>query len=124
MFKNNIVHCNSFYLLQVIWGISCGVPDAEAEGANTCETLTTSTQDGYMCTCNSSWCNNIDNGKQMIARAELGITGSGLMCHTCSGTSGLCLNSTDEGSLIDCGEGVSTCLVATGEGLYKLSLLN
>ena len=50
----------------------------------------------------------------MIARAEQGITGSGLNCHVCSGTSNLCTNSTDQGTLIDCGEGVVTCLIATG----------
>ena len=49
----------------------------------------------------------------MIARAEQGITGSGLHCHSCSGTSNLCTNSSDEGTLIDCGEGVVTCLIAT-----------
>ena len=51
----------------------------------------------------------------MIARAELGITGSGLNCHQCSGSGGLCTNSTDEGDLIDCGDGVNTCLVAQSE---------
>ena len=48
----------------------------------------------------------------MISRAELGITGSGLTCHTCTGDSGICANMEDEGVAIDCGEGVSTCLVA------------
>ena len=50
----------------------------------------------------------------MIARAEQGISGTGLNCHSCSGTSNLCTNSSDEGTVIDCGEGVTTCLIATG----------
>lgn len=49
----------------------------------------------------------------MISRAELGITGSGLECHTCSGEAGLCSTADDEGTAVDCGEGVDTCLVAT-----------
>ena len=53
----------------------------------------------------------------MIARAEQGISGSGLNCHSCSGTSNLCTNSSDEGTVIDCGEGVTTCLIATGNNL-------
>merc|ERR1711936_1219984 len=64
----------------------------------------------------------------MIARAEQGISGSGLNCHSCSGTSNLCTNSSDEGTVIDCGEGVTTCLIATdgsstarGCGLVGLS---
>ncbi len=51
----------------------------------------------------------------MIARAEQGITGSGLHCHSCSGSSNLCTNSSDQGTLIDCGEGVVTCLIATSK---------
>ena len=51
----------------------------------------------------------------MISRAELGITGSGLECHTCSGEAGLCSTADDEGTAVDCGEGVDTCLVATSE---------
>ena len=55
----------------------------------------------------------------MIARAEQGITGSGLHCHSCSGSSNLCTNSTDQGTLIDCGEGVVTCLIATGNSAIQ-----
>ena len=39
--------------------MSCGVPDKEAE-ASSCVTVTTDTSDGYLCTCNSSYCNAID----------------------------------------------------------------
>ena len=46
-------------LPQVIWGVSCGVPDKEEE-ASSCVTVTTDTSDGYLCTCNSSYCNAID----------------------------------------------------------------
>ena len=43
----------------MIWGVSCGVPDKEEE-ASSCVTVTTDTSDGYLCTCNSSYCNAID----------------------------------------------------------------
>ena len=56
----------------------------------------------------------------MISRAELGITGSGLECHTCSGEAGLCSTADDEGTAVDCGEGVDTCLVATSESNSQL----
>jgi len=113
----NITTCSIVKLTQrtdssVIWGVSCGVPDKEEE-ASSCVTVTTDTSDGYLCTCNSSYCNAIDSGKAMISRAELGITGSGLECHTCSGEAGLCSTADDEGTAVDCGEGVDTCLVAT-----------
>ena len=45
--------------VQVTWGISCGVPLVDAEGSS-CQALTTADSDGYLCTCNTSWCNNID----------------------------------------------------------------
>ena len=64
----------------------------------------------------------IISGKAMISRAELGITGSGLECHTCSGEAGLCSTADDEGTAVDCGEGVDTCLVATSTD-YKMCLL-
>ena len=101
---------SNFFINQVLWGISCGVPGVEASDG--CIELKTATQEGYSCTCNSSWCNNIDNGKAMISRAASGITGSGITCHTCTGEGGLCTDANDEGSLVDCGEGVETCLVA------------
>ena len=114
------------------------MPDKEAE-ASSCVTVTTDTSDGYLCTCNSSYCNAIDrcvshntlhlimypfiiSGKAMISRAELGITGSGLECHTCSGEAGLCSSADDEGTAVDCGEDVDTCLVATST-INKLRLL-
>lgn len=134
----------SICYLQVIWGVSCGVPDKEAE-ASSCVTVTTDTSDGYLCTCNSSYCNaiercvaqstykeylvytmtNVDvvsffSGKAMISRAELGITGSGLECHTCSGEAGLCSTADDEGTAVDCGEGVDTCLVASSTIISNL----
>ena len=121
---------------QVVWGISCGVGEVDVDGT-VCQEFSTQTADGYVCTCNTSWCNSIDQvgggvfadkhsdnqtplqsqGKQMIARAEQGITGSGLNCHVCSGSSNLCTNSTDQGTLIDCGEGVVTCLIATSKSV-------
>ena len=58
----------------------------------------------------------------MISRAELGITGSGLECHTCSGEAGLCSTADDEGTAVDCGEGVDTCLVATSTSNSQLYL--
>ena len=48
------------------WGISCGVPLVDAEGSS-CQALTTADSDGYLCTCNTSWCNNIDRCMTLYA---------------------------------------------------------
>ena len=61
----------------------------------------------------------------MISRAEQGITGSGIKCHTCTGDSGICSTVDDEGVVTDCGEGVSTCLVAQSKiNIIKIFILN
>ena len=52
--------------MQVTWGISCGVPLVDAEGSS-CQALTTADSDGYLCTCNTSWCNNIDRCMTLYA---------------------------------------------------------
>ena len=44
---------------QVVWGISCGVGEVDVDGT-VCQEFKTQTADGYVCTCNTSWCNSID----------------------------------------------------------------
>ena len=48
--------------LQVVWGISCGVGEVDVDGT-VCQEFKTQTADGYVCTCNTSWCNSIDQVK-------------------------------------------------------------
>ena len=52
----------------------------------------------------------------MITRAESGIVGNGIECHVCIGDGGICTEESDGGTVINCGEGVETCLLATGRG--------
>ena len=70
---------------QVTWGVSCGVPDVDA--SDTCVELKTSTQNGWSCACNISGCNNPVERVAIVLRAEQGISGTGLMCHSCTGLS-------------------------------------
>ena len=79
-----------------------------------CQEFRSELADGYMCTCNTTYCNSIQAGKEMIQRAESGIVGDGISCHVCTGDGGICSSESDGGSVINCGEGVDTCLLATG----------
>ena len=45
--------------MQVVWGISCGVGEVDVDGT-VCQEFNTQTADGYVCTCNTSWCNSIE----------------------------------------------------------------
>ena len=49
----------------------------------------------------------------IVTRAEVGVTGVGRHCLACSGPGGLCLGPGDAGAGLDCGEGVTTCTLAT-----------
>jgi hypothetical protein len=76
-----------------------------------CQSFISATGDGHTCTCSRDQCNSLSYGKEMVARAEFGFTGSGIKCHVCDGLGGLCTYFGDEGVSIDCGEGVGTCLL-------------
>ena len=82
-----------------------------------CQEFKSANADGYLCTCNTSNCNTIEKGKEMITRAESGIVGDGIECHVCTGNGGICSGESDAGSIINCGEGVETCLLATGRSV-------
>jgi len=88
----------------------CGTPGDYIPGIN-CEEFQISGYTGQYCTCDVSWCNNYEKSEVYLSRAESGITGTGLTCHVCSGDDNLCTSTSDEGSQVDCGEGVSTCLL-------------
>ena len=55
----------------------------------------------------------------MVARAEFGFSGVGRKCHVCDGEVGLCNSGRDEGVILDCGEGVRTCVLAKS-GIKKI----
>ena len=47
------------------------------------------------------------------ARADLGVTGVGRHCYQCRGRGGLCEGGAEDGGVVmDCGEGVQTCVLA------------
>ena len=46
-------------LVQVVWGISCGVGEVDVDGT-VCQSFQSQTAAGYVCTCNTSLCNSID----------------------------------------------------------------
>ena len=48
--------------------------------------------------------------------------GSGQHCHVCSGEDSLCSNSSDGGTVTDCGDGVSTCLLGKSSKFLSESL--
>ena len=48
--------------------------------------------------------------------------GSGQHCHVCSGGDSLCSNSSDGGTVTDCGDGVSTCLLGKSSKFITMSL--
>ena len=46
-------------------------------------------------------------------RADLGVTGVGRHCYQCGGRGGLCEGGAEDGGVVmDCGEGVQTCVLA------------
>ena len=96
-----------------MWGISCGLGDVDLPGSH-CQEFKSATADGYLCTCNETSCNSIEQGKAMITREETGIVGHGIECHVCTGDEGMCEDESDGGTVVNCGHGVSTCLLATG----------
>ena len=83
-----------------------------------CEQFKSAVADGYLCTCNTSNCNSITKGKEMIAKAQSGTIGDGVECHVCSGTGGLCTGENDGGLVVNCGDGVRTCLLAKSSKIY------
>ena len=98
----------------VLWGRGCGAANNNLTTATSsvCQPYTAGTASGQLCTCSTSVCNGLVSGAALIARAELGFSGTGLQCYLCTGgTSGqyLCASSTDPGTAIDCGTGVATC---------------
>ena len=60
------------------------------------------------------------SGKAMLERVESGISGSGIQCHVCSGNLEVCAGLGDGGSVIDCGEGVSTCMLGKSSRFYAM----
>ena len=91
-----------------------------------------------MCTCAQDFCNsrmgalemmarsdithtpytNLRKGSNNVdvytyARADLGVTGVGRHCYQCGGRGGLCEGGAEDGGVVmDCGEGVQTCVLA------------
>ena len=55
----------------------------------------------------------------MMKRVETGVTGSGIQCHVCQGSLGACARIGDTGTVLDCGVGVSTCMLGKSSKLYK-----
>ena len=52
-----------------------------------------------------------------MLRGESGIAGTGVKCHVCSGQLGLCGGMEDGGTVFDCGEGVTSCMLGKSSGL-------
>ena len=77
-----------------------------------CEKFNSATADGFLCSCNTSKCNSIAKGKEMIAKSEKGATGEGIECHVCAGDGGVCTGESDEGSVLNCGKDITTCMLA------------
>ena len=67
----------------------------------------------------SNGCNSFGTAREMVARAEFGFSGVGRKCHVCDGEVGLCNSGRDEGVILDCGEGVRTCVLAKS-GIKKI----
>ena len=72
-----------------------------------------------MCTCGQDDCNSRMGALEMMARAEMGVTGVGRYCHQCRGQGGLCGSSTDAGRSLDCGQGVNTCILAHNSKYFE-----
>merc|ERR1711922_53318 len=73
------------------------------------------------CTSNVSWCNGYEKSESYLTRAEAGITGTGITCHVCTGDANLCSSTSDEGSQVDCGEEVSTCLLGKSNDASQIA---
>ena len=95
---------------KIIWGRGCGLPDVSTEGIN-CVPFSVSSYSGHTCSCSSSHCNSVPSGQAMLTRAGSGIAGSGAQCHVCGGDLGVCGSLGDPGTVFDCGEGISTCML-------------
>ena len=59
-------------------------------------------------------CNSVPAGQAMT-----GVTGSGIQCHVCQGSLGACARIGDAGTVLDCGVGVSTCMLGKSSKLYQ-----
>ena len=84
-----------------------------------CEEFQSTTAVGYLCTCNTSKCNSIEKGKELMEKAEKGVVGEGVECHVCQGDGGLCQGESDEGSVENCGSDIRTCSLAKSSKNFK-----
>ena len=105
-----LVEFKIWIISKIIWGRGCGLPDVFTKGIN-CVPFSVSSYSGYTCSCSSSHCNSVPSGQAMLTRAGSGIAGSGAQCHVCNGHLGVCGSMDDPGTVFDCGEGISTCML-------------